>query len=350
VLDTWPLTSGGDAAANYGHANRTEIPGIQDCPHSNLQGSIPGMMNSSNCDLSCNNGMKPIICSAGALLNDPEQCNDVMAQLSSGDQVEQHRVLLWLQKVVRHLALSKMGCRIVQKAFEVASGADHDMLVAELKDHVVELYESPHGNYVLSRAIEILPAAKNNFVISALSGRWAGVSRHRFGCRVICRLLEHCSDEQMGELLSVVVAEADTLARHAYGNFVVQSALEHALPGRRAAILLQILPDFGTLTMHRTGSLVAQRALNYCDVEGQGLAIQALLRSSVVDVACSHYGSYVIEQVAGMRGNFSSMQDMYGILAANLQQVHASEHGERVVLAFGLAPVESLAPTVENGV
>jgi len=302
--------------------------------------------------LACCGGWQSLACPM-ELLRQPQHSADFMDQLARGNQHEKHMMLLWLRKAVLQLSLTRVGCRIVQKALEVTGGGDHDMLITELKDHIAELYESPHGNYVLSKAIEVLPAAKNNFVISALHGQCATVCKHRFGCRVVCRLIEHCSGEQLGLLWAEIFAETDALARHAYGNFVIQVAFEHFAPAHRLAMLQQLLPGFAALATHRTGSLVVQKVLSNCDAEGQMQAILALVWSSqVVEIACSHYGSYVIEQIAGMRsthlnaGSYA-IEEMASILVNSLADLHASEHAERVVLAFGfpLAAPDSTAQT-----
>jgi hypothetical protein len=365
MAECWADIAFGAKEFSAGRATRTRARGrknrsrIADCPqefksiclHANTTEKVnvsPAVMPSGDCDplLACS--FQTTLGSPMVLLNNVEQSNDVIDQLESADQAEKHKILMWLLKAIRQLALSKSGCRIVQKAFEVAGGSDRDMIIAELKDHIVELYESPHGNHVLSRAIEVLPAAKTAFIISALRGRCTAVSTHRFGCRVVCRLIEHCVEEQIGDLLDEVVLEADTLARHAYGNFIVQSTLEHMTVARRSAVLSRILPGFASMATHRTGSLVAQRALDYCDAQGQALAIQALYQQgSVVEIACSHYGSYVIEQVASLSSKHSSVHDMAYIIASNLEELHASEHAQRVLIAFGLAPATPL-PTAED--
>lgn len=281
------------------------------------------------------------------LVDDVERCNEVLMKLEEGSPAEQHELLLWLHPAAQQLALSKTGCRVMQKALEVAGGADRDRILIELKPHIIELYSSPWGNHVLSRAIEVLPAAKNDFVILAFLGRGVIVSKHRYGCRVVCRLIEHCPEKQIGELLDEVLMQVDHLARHTYGNFVVQSVIEHASPARRSAVLTQVLSNFTNLAMHRTGSLVAQRALDYCDANGQKLVIQALLqeeegKSLLVEVACSHYGSYVVEQLAGLRCD-GLVQEIAQILGSNLTQLKASDHAQRVLVAFGLATIESLS-------
>lgn len=294
-------------------------------------------------DLPCR--FQKTIGSAAILLSQPDHCNDVIDELERGSATEKHMVVLWLLNDIRQLSLSKAGCRIVQKAFEVAGNSDRDLMIAQIQDRIVELYESPHGNYVLSKAIEVMPAAKNGFIISALRSRCAAVSKHRFGCRVLCRLIEHCEESQIEDLLDEVMTVAPTLSQHQYGNFIVQSMFEHMGPARRTVLLQQLLPGFAAMCTHRTGSLVAQKILNYCDVAGQQLAIQALLESyAVVDIACSHYGSYVVEQIAGMQASHSVLVQMiWSILADNLHYLFSSEHAERVTQAFGLSPLSPCA-------
>lgn len=276
-----------------------------------------------------------------ALAESPELCSETIEKLVAASSDERHVLLSWLLKSSRQLALSKAGCRVVQKAFEVGGPSDQALLIMELAPHIVELYESPWGNHVLSRAIEVLPAARNDFVITALRGRAVAVSKHRFGCRIVCRLIEHCTEQQIGSFLDELVLESDLLARHAFGNFVVQSMLEHASPARRAIIFWKILPDFPALATHRTGSLVAQRALDYCDVECKNHAIKALLQaeesSSPVEVACSHYGSYVMEQIASLRHHANGVLEISHVLTCSLEKLRKSEHADRVITAFGLA-------------
>jgi len=287
--------------------------------------------------------VEPLSPDVQALLDSPECCKEVLARLTHADQVEQHEMLMWLQKALRYLALTKGGCRIVQKFFEVSgNNSDRDMIIAELQDHIVELYESPHGNFVLSRAVEVLPAAKNGFIISALLGRGVSVSKHRFGCRVLCRLLEHCTEEQIGPLLDEILPEAAMLARDDYGNYIVQAALEHTSPWRQLALQSQLLPGFASLAMHKDGSRVAERLLDYCTFEDQSKAMRTLLQaegeSSLVEIARSRYGSYVIAQLAGLRQIHVEVLKITSVLASNLECLQSSQYAERVIIAFGLVP------------
>mmetsp|Transcript_4643 Transcript_4643/g.8407 ORF Transcript_4643/g.8407 Transcript_4643/m.8407 type:complete len:429 (-) Transcript_4643:391-1677(-) len=277
--------------------------------------------------------------------NDKELCEEVIQKLQSTCKSEQHAVMVDVADHMRELALSRHGTWVAQTALDVARGADRDALIAAIRDHVVELYACPYGNHVLSKAIEVLPRHKITFIVSALAGQGVAVAKHRFGCRVVCRLFEHCSEEELRGLFDEFVCEAAALARHQFGNFIIQSLLEHAYPVCGRALLDKLLPHAPQLAQHRFGSLVMQRLLDFSDVEGQKQLISKLMwhpseghACTLVEVACTHYGSFVVEQLASMK---ATSHEVYVLLQTNVLLLLASEHGQRVIEAFKLSIPES---------
>jgi hypothetical protein len=288
--------------------------------------------------------------SPSKLLESPESCSEVIERLEGCDRSERHELVQWLKKHLKKLAVSKHGCRVAQKTLEVATGSDRDEVIAELADHVQELYESPHGNHVLSRAIEVLPAGKTTFVIEALQGKGLAVSKHRFGCRIICRLIEHAGEAQIKGLMAEILENIESLAKQAYGNFVVQSILEHSASYRHNAVA-RLLAIFPSLCMDRSGSLVAQRILDYCDDNTKQLAIECLNKENVIEVACSRYGCYVIEQLASMQASFPAALQSAHMLSEGVHELQRSEYAQRVISAFELMPdaVEPEVAKLEGG-
>eukprot|EP00747_Dinoflagellata_sp_TGD_P166700 gnl/TRDRNA2_/TRDRNA2_189901_c0_seq1.p1 gnl/TRDRNA2_/TRDRNA2_189901_c0~~gnl/TRDRNA2_/TRDRNA2_189901_c0_seq1.p1 ORF type:complete len:579 (+),score=117.25 gnl/TRDRNA2_/TRDRNA2_189901_c0_seq1:242-1738(+) len=272
------------------------------------------------------------------LAEDDEKSKEIIARLEDGSRLERKAVLLWLRPALRDLALSRCGCRVVQKALDVAGGPDRDRLVAELQPHVVELYESLHGNHVLAKIVEVMPSGSVGFVVRELLGRAMLVAKHRFGCRVLERLIEHCSEPQIAALVDEIVSEAETLCRHPYGNFVIQHLLEHGAPDCRASIVRRMLPFASMLSMHRTASHVIQRALDYSDEDGQRQIVETLLCSkesgfTIVDVASSRYGSFVVEQIASVRSSFAELRSR---LLEGISQLSRSQFSKRVIDRYGL--------------
>jgi len=212
-------------------------------------------------------------------------------------------IFSYLHRATLQLALSLRGCRVVQKALEVAVGEDRNLLVDQLRGHVRRLLESPHGNHVLQKCIEVMPADSLNFVVNELAAYpkgWVAVARHRFGCRVIERLLEHCSQEMTEMLMLAVVADAHTLCCHPFGNYVIQHVLEYGSPAHRSQVVAALIEaDVVALAQHRMACNVIEKALENCGSKEQQALAQAILSvpPSLVSLRCSRYGRHVVRQL-----------------------------------------------------
>ena len=58
-------------------------------------------------------------------------------------------------QVLRH-SMDAHGCRLVQRALALADDAGRVEIARELRGHICEVLESPHGNHVLQRIIELM--------------------------------------------------------------------------------------------------------------------------------------------------------------------------------------------------
>eukprot|EP00927_Polykrikos_kofoidii_P081491 TRINITY_DN7892_c0_g2_i1.p1 TRINITY_DN7892_c0_g2~~TRINITY_DN7892_c0_g2_i1.p1 ORF type:complete len:519 (+),score=75.54 TRINITY_DN7892_c0_g2_i1:77-1558(+) len=245
------------------------------------------------------------------LVESPARCVALSEKLKAAnhsDKAELHRVIEWLLPVVHKLSLESHGCRLVQDAIIASTAPTQCLLLGKLEPHLQELSESPCGNHVLSRLIEYMPSAAIGPVVSWLEGRTPNgssrvsvVVRNRFGCRAIERMIEHCSERQLGVILDEVVADAVPLCRHPFGNLVVGHILEHGSHVMKHKILEHLMPVLGMLSMHRTGSFVVQKAFRFCSEQVQESMVALLLDlprpESLLDVATSRYGSFVVEQI-----------------------------------------------------
>eukprot|EP00930_Biecheleria_cincta_P054783 TRINITY_DN4118_c0_g1_i1.p1 TRINITY_DN4118_c0_g1~~TRINITY_DN4118_c0_g1_i1.p1 ORF type:complete len:454 (-),score=135.00 TRINITY_DN4118_c0_g1_i1:92-1453(-) len=242
-----------------------------------------------------------------------------------------------LLKELLPMALNKDGCRVVQKALDVADSTQRSKLLAAIQPHVVSLYQSPHGNYVITKVIQQLPAANLGGIVSELEKQgFEEVAKHRFGCRVLERLIEHCEEKDLIRLIEVVKAQAAVLSRHQYANFVVQHLFEHS-PSQRSALLSSFLKEVPQLAMHRHASHVVQRALSYSEKEDQHALIQTMLKAegetTLEKVAVGRYGNYVVEQLAEtllFKGAVCQR------IEAAKDELGHSELGARVLQKFGV--------------
>lgn len=273
------------------------------------------------------------------LADNEERSNEMVVKLEESTSGMKHQIIACMFKHVGKLSVSRYGCRVVQKALEVASPVDRNLLVEKLQPDCLALYEDLHGNHVFAKMVAVMPASSQfvRYVIESLQGRAVTVARHRFGCRILERLIEHVPHEEMSILLDAIINDAEALCRHPFANFVVQHLFEHGSRACQSAILNNMIKQLPILAKHRTASHVVQRALDYCSDTDQKKIARALLHSqpphSFVDVACSRYGSFVVEQLASLR---DCLDEMRQNLLAELGVLGESQFGKRVIERYGL--------------
>jgi hypothetical protein len=205
----------------------------------------------------------------------------------------------WIIASTRPLALTRRGCRIVQRAMEVASSPEQERIVANLQGFVLEALQSPHANYVLQKCFEVMPPLKLQFVLRELKGQGIFVARHRFGCRIIQRSIERCTAEQNEDLITEILMDAPQLVRHTYGNFVIQHILQYGTPKQVHQIAEVLLTDAIRFAKHRIASHVMSCAVSCCSpVDVQNLT-DILLgeKAQSADLMHRQYGSYVVREV-----------------------------------------------------
>jgi len=284
-----------------------------------------------------------------------EHGEDVQKQLKAAmPKEEKEKILERLLEHAAALALKVHGCRVVQVALDVAGVTYIRKLLESLQSHVVELYESMHGNFVLARLIEKVPAANLGGVLAQLQAKgFEEVATHRYGCRVFERLIEHCTERDLQGLISEVLCKAEKLSQHPYGNFVVQHLLEHSI-SYRSQLLKAILPYIPKLSRDRNGSHVVQRALSYSDQAGQRKIVSELLaasgENSLKAIAQNRYGSFVVEQLQELGGDEESpAAGVRESLEAGLSEILQTQFGVRVAETYGLWHQTSLEHEVSLG-
>merc|ERR1719387_2059323 len=233
------------------------------------------------------------------------------------------------------LALSACGCRVMQKAVEVAGGAERTSVIELFRGHVTELVLSPNGNHVLQKCIEVMPWHTVQFILEELAafpGSWLALSQHCFGCRVAERLLEHCPEEHTAPIVAEVIANVQTLCRHPYGNYVVQHALEYSSSELRVQIITAMAedPDIGNLAQHRMASHVIERVLDLSDAEGRQVLVGAILaeHTALIRMACSRCGSFLTQRLLELPLDGSQGMEVFRQLSEGIEQLRASKHGK----------------------
>lgn len=223
----------------------------------------------------------------------------VLSLLAQPDVGQRRDLITWIAGVAWQMAVRRHGCRILQKALEVADANLQIALAEPLQGHVVEAMRSPHGNHVLQKCIVLLPPERIQFVLAELQGHGADAARHRFGCRILERLLEHCPSSLTEPLMDEVVAKTEELCRHEFGNYVLQHVLEHGTASHRQKIVNALAPTASRLAKHRVASNVVERALLYCDAEDRRRLSNAISGDArdFTNLSRCYYGSFVARQL-----------------------------------------------------
>lgn len=271
-----------------------------------------------------------------------ERCNRVI-KILEGDGGPSVREQL-VRKLLPHfleLSLADCGCRVAQSLMEVLGPMEREEAMKQFRNKVRDLYTSRYANYVLAKVVEVLPPKNVDFIIDELAGSAASVARHRFGCRILERLIEHCPSDMIAGLVDEVVAEVEALSKHQFGNFVVKRLLEHGAEPCRDRLVQPLLPSLPALAKHRSASHVVQQALLCSDGERQTNMVHALLSSTsptLIELACTRYGSYVVEELCGVHANITGVR---GHLWEYREMLVGSEFGRRVAERFGFIERQS---------
>jgi len=223
----------------------------------------------------------------------------LMKALTGSDEQAKAEALDQIANSIWPMAVQRHGCRVAQKAFEIADQDQRDLLAEGLRGHIREALESPHGNYVIQKCVESSHRKGAQIVLDEMRGAFLFFSRRRFGCRVIERLMEHCSNTQVSELAQEVMREADMLIQHPYGNFVMQHMLRYGSSGDQHQIVEFLVKDIYVLAKHRVASHVIEAALAHCYPQDRNILVEALSadQAELALLTHSHYGSFVAREM-----------------------------------------------------
>lgn len=236
--------------------------------------------------------------------NDEALCADEAAEpmllaLANTDSEHFRTTLDEVISTAWSLAVTKRGCRIVQKALEVCSMDERLLVVDQLHGRVLEALKSPHANHVLQKCIEVMPPDHMQFVLTELQGEGTFAARHRFGCRILQRAIEHGHPSQTEELIAELLDDSARLCRHQYGNFVIQHILQHGSPAHRVVIAEMLCEDTIRLAKHRIASHVLSCAMVHCAKEDVQRLTKVVLQDAgqLADLSRRQYGSFVVREV-----------------------------------------------------
>ncbi|CAK9095880.1 Pumilio homolog 1 (APUM-1) (AtPUM1) [Durusdinium trenchii] len=177
-------------------------------------------------------------------------------------------------------ALDAHACWDLQDFIPDASNAELKFMATQLRGHVREVVESPHGNHVLQRMLEFMPAKSLHFVLEEMLA-WAPapvLARHRYGCRVLERILEHFAEPAIKGLLEDLLYYAKELCLHPFGNFVMQIFMEHSPTSYRKALIEIIAQNIVPIAGDHNGCAVLEKGLSWGKDNERKTLVKAILK------------------------------------------------------------------------
>jgi hypothetical protein len=231
--------------------------------------------------------------------SDNNDIDGLIAQLDCPNAATRNQVLTWVIEQLWPLSCTPCGCRLVQKAIQVADISSQRMIAEQLHGCVLEASASPHANHVLQKCISTFRPDDMRFVMAEIKGNAAVVARHRYGCRVIERLIEHSPWECVEPLIDEMFDGVEKLCRHAFGNFVIQCIMEHGRDHHRQQVAEVLCTDAVRFAKHRVASHVVKAALSHCGPREKHSLIQALNAdpAEFLNLAHHHCGSFVVREL-----------------------------------------------------
>ena len=214
---------------------------------------------------------------------------ELRPQLEQASELDQLRGHVWA------LSQDKKGCRVVQKALEVA-GRETAAIAGELSGHVLDAIKHPEANYVVQKAITQLSVGGSSFIVEEIQGSAVAVAKNRMGCRIFCRLLEFCStNPKLGHLVDELLMDVSDLCCHAFAHHVIQSILEHGEERHIHIIAQTLTADVVRFAQHKNTSYLIEKVMTLCSCteQDQGAMILALNFQRLLFLAKTQYGRHV---------------------------------------------------------
>ena len=251
-----------------------------------------------------------------------------------------------LRGQVLRQSMDAHGCRLVQRALSLADDAGRLEIARELRGHICEVLESPHGNHVLQRIIELMRPSAITFVLCELTACMTPqeLAKHRYGCRILERIIEHFPPRLLATSVDALLADAWDLCRHVYGNFVIQHLLEHGEQAHRRIIIDVLCSDLKTVALDPFACNVLDKGLSYGSVDDQQRIASIVLREGALSKMARLRNGFAASQrlMLVARGDCQLRPMAEGQLADAVAEISLTRHG-RALLASVL-PDSPLLP------
>jgi pumilio RNA-binding family len=207
-------------------------------------------------------------------------------------------------------------------------------LAEELRGHVWETSQCPHGNHVVQKCIMSIPPHASQFIIDELMSKGKVVSKvvhHKYGCRIVQRLLEYCGAHQVRSMVDAILNDAMASARHPFGNYTLQQLLEYSTPDQQSTLFRVLRQNVRELATCPYASAVLSKAMAVGPLGEQIALAHALIKESglLERMACTRNGYVAAIRVLHICGD-REREELRSRLLVALGALRSCRYGKYV--------------------
>lgn len=240
-------------------------------------------------------------------------------------------------------AHDRMGCRDLQHTLQAGTFKEQNMILHQLRGHVVEIAQSPNGNYLLQHAIRVLSSDRTRFIADELFvwRRPAEVAKHKYACRILERIIEHFPINLSFPFMEDIVRNTKSLSMHPIGTYSVQHCVEHGGAGCVQEIANVVLNHLHQIAVDPSGCGVLNKVLLHANSYQSTLLAVALASHphTFANMATLQQGFAACESLFHVAKRIPELhQQMEWLLTESMGKILSTRHGHALLrtLALGL--------------
>lgn len=233
-------------------------------------------------------------------------------------------------------AKDRTGCRELQHLLQAGTFREQETILGQLRGHVAEVAQSPHGNFVLQQAIRVLSSERLHFIGEELL-LWrtpALIAQHKYACRVLERIVEHFPIQRSFPFIEDVVRHSLALSFDSVGHYSVQHCLEHGGQSCRQELANMVLNHVHDFAADPNACGVLNTALVYSNAYQKQLMVIALAShpKSLRNLASMKEGFAACEALFQMAQRMPGVEEqLRQLLKKSMCQILGTNHGQALL-------------------
>ena len=165
------------------------------------------------------------------------------------------------------IALSKFGCRLIQRIVEGPNGPNDllrkRMVVRELYGKTMALLANTQGHHVVEKILSDCTAKLCHPILEEILPGLHQLAVDPFGCQIIELILRKydVTNPLVQKMMVKISENVLEMAQHRFGNYIVQDIIQHAPEALQDKIFKAVFADIATLGCSKFASNVVEKSI-----------------------------------------------------------------------------------------